>query len=732
MDTATLPPISPKDLEILLLQIAGLLFLCRLLAEVMRRLGQPAVIGELLAGIILGPTILGHYAPNLFLAVFPHEARQFHLLEVISNLGLILLLLLTGLETDVRVMRRLGRPAFMASAFGVIIPFASGLVLGLLLPARYLADPGQRAVFAAFIATAMAISALPVIAKILIDLNLMKRNLGVVILSAGVVDDTVGWLVLSVIAGIATAGGFSFSSLAFTCGALAAFLVVMRWVVYPVFSRTISYVNRNVPLVGADLSLILVFTLLCAAATDAIGVHAVFGAFVFGLLVRQLPRVKASTLSTIEIFVLSALSPIFFAFVGLKVNLWTLSGWKLPLLVLGIAVGGKIVGCYVGGRLGKLARWEALALGFGMNARGAMGLIVALIGLSLGLLTQEMYAIIVLVAVITSFMAPLLLRAVMSKLPVTEEERRRLEPADRTLLLPTGALRILIPTAGGANASAAFALAAPIVRAHDGTLTALYVDSSRTHRWWMWWRNPARASLAGRNLDTHLADAAERLGDQQKRLVVRRMRSVSPTDAILDEAARDYDLVLIGAAPRHLVSRSAVGDVVSRLRVPVVIVRGSELQAPPRFQRVIVPLDGSVFARAAAEFAFLYAAAAGSQVTLFHVINEARVTTGALAAPELRASHAIAEFEAESLENRIRSDFDALAATAGVVPRVRVLASGDPAATIIEQSHIGYFDLLVLGAENKLLAQPLFFGQGTASIVERAGCTTAVVVPRLA
>jgi nucleotide-binding universal stress UspA family protein len=367
-----------------------------------------------------------------------------------------------------------------------------------------------------------------------------------------------------------------------------------------------------------------------------------------------------------------------------------------------------------------------------MNARGAMGLIVALIGLSLGLLTQEMYAIIVLVAVITSFMAPLLLRAVMSKLPVTEEERRRLEPADRTLLLPTGALRILIPTAGGANASAAFALAAPIVRAHDGTLTALYVDSSRTHRWWMWWRNPARASLAGRNLDTHLADAAERLGDQQKRLVVRRMRSVSPTDAILDEAARDYDLVLIGAAPRHLVSRSAVGDVVSRLRVPVVIVRGSELQAPPRFQRVIVPLDGSVFARAAAEFAFLYAAAAGSQVTLFHVINEARVTTGALAAPELRASHAIAEFEAESLENRIRSDFDALAATAGVVPRVRVLASGDPAATIIEQSHIGYFDLLVLGAENKLLAQPLFFGQGTASIVERAGCTTAVVVPRLA
>ncbi|MGH7649539.1 MAG: universal stress protein, partial [Gemmatimonadaceae bacterium] len=139
-----------------------------------------------------------------------------------------------------------------------------------------------------------------------------------------------------------------------------------------------------------------------------------------------------------------------------------------------------------------------------------------------------------------------------------------------------------------------------------------------------------------------------------------------------------------------------------------------------------------VFSRSAAEFAFLYAASAPAQVTLLHVVNEARVNTGALAAPERRGSHAVAEFEAEALENRIRSDLATLAASAGVEPRVRILASGDPAATIIEQSHAGYYDLLVLGAENKLLAQPLFFGQGTASIVERAGCTTAVVVPHLA
>ena len=730
MGSATVPPISGHDLQILLLQIAGLMFLCRLLAEVMRRLGQPAVIGELLAGIVLGPTILGHFAPGLFSSVFPQQTSQFHLLEVISTLGMIFLLLLTGIETDVRVMRRLGRPALMASVFGITIPFGMGLVLGLLLPDRYLANTGQRAIFAAFIATAMAISAMPVIAKILIDLNLMKRNLGVVILSAGVVDDTVGWLVLSVIAGIAKAGSFSAGSLAFTFVALALFLAVMRWLVYPGFTRTIGWVNRNVPLVGADLTLILVFTLLCAATTEAIGVHAVFGAFVFGLLVRQIPRVRAATLQTIETFVLASLSPVFFAFVGLKVDLWSLSGWQLPAIVLGIAVAGKLVGCYVGGRLGALGRWESFALGIGMNARGAMELIVALIGLSLGLLTQEMYSIIVMIAVITSFMAPLFLRVVMKHVPVTDEERRRLEPGDRTLMLPTGAVRVLVPTAGGRNATAAFALAAPIVRAHDGTLTAMYVDSERPRR--LWPRRGSRtSSMAGHGIDAHLADAAELLKDQQKRLVVRRVRSSSPTTAILDEAARDYDLVFIGAAPRHLVSRSFVGDVVTKLRIPVVIVRGADGTLPDTYERVVVPLDGSVFSRAAAEFAFLYAASAQAQVTLLHVVNEARVTTGALAAPELRASHAVAEFEAETLENRIRSDLATLAASAGVDPLVRILASGDPAATIIEQSHAGHYDLLVLGAENKLLAQPLFFGQGTASIVERAGCTTAVVVPHL-
>ena len=731
MNDLILPPLDSHAILVVLVQLALLLVLARVLAEVMQRLGQPAVIGELLAGILLGPTILGHFAPDLFVAVFPQDAAQFHLLEVISWLGLVLLLLLTGLETDVRVVRSLGPAALYASAGGLTLLFGSGLLLGFWLDERFLVDPGDRPLFAALLATSLAITALPVIGKILIDLNLIKRNLGVIILSAGVVDDTVGWLVLGVIAGIAEAGSFSASKLLVTLGGLAAFLAAMRWVIYPIFVRVVRYVNERVSVAGADLTLLLGGTFVTAAVTEALGVHAVFGAFVFGLMMRQIPRLRSSSLHTLELFVLSCLSPIFFAFVGLKVDLWTLSGWQIPLLVVGVALAGKTLGCYVGGRLGRLGHWEALAVGFGMNARGAMGLIVALIGLSLGLLTAEMFSVIVLMAVVTSFLAPVLLRTVVGKLPLSEEERRRIEAGGRHRLLPEGNVRVLIPTAGGGNALGAFALAGPLVREGGGTLTALYVERKEATRSWPWSRfmDPS-AALAGRGLERHLERAAEWLGDQRKRLSVRRVHAASAAAAVLEESARDYDLLLIGAAPRHLVAHSMIADVLAATKLPTIIVRSAE--APPAaFRRILVPVDGSVFSRYAAEFAFSYADATKAHVTLLHVLNEARVLTGALAIPESREPHTLGEAQERKIEERIRADYGTLAAAHHSEWDIRILASGDPGDTIIRETNADFYDLLVLGAENKMLAQPLFFGQGTAAIVERSRCTTAVVVPRV-
>ena len=722
--------LSGHAILVLLLQLSALLVLARVMAELMGRMGQPAVIGELLAGILLGPSILGYFSPEIFAWAFPQEASQFHLLEVVSWLGMILLLLLTGLETDIRIIRNLGRAALSASVFGMVIPFASGLVLGWYLPDRFLTDPANRSIFAAFLATSMAISAMPVIAKILMDLKLIRRDIGMVILSAGVVDDTTGWLILSIIAGIAAGGAFDPVDFGQTLLWLALFLVAMRWVVYPFLNRLVRYVNARVGLAGADLTLILGFTFLAAATTEAIGVHAVFGAFVAGILIRQIRRVRTSSLQSLEVFVLSALSPVFFAFAGLKVNFWDLSGWGLPLLVLGVAIGGKIVGCYVGGRLGRLSPWESLAIGFGMNARGAMGLIVALIGLSLGLLTQEMYSVIVMVAMVTSLMAPVLLKWAIPHLPMSEEERRRIEDAGQVPLLPKGSVRILVPTAGGQNAMAAIRMAAPLARLKKGQVMALYVESRDLGQEKFRWGFPRRPSLAGTNLQEHLRQAAKVVGGGEGKLLTRKLTRPDVSGAVLEEAGRDYDLMMIGASGHAPLHDPMTQKIVRNSPIPVVIVRRSSQPFPVTAVRILVPFDGSLFSRYAAEFAFAFAAASNGHVTILHVVDEARLTSSSLPVTERRVAQAADPLQTADLEAQLELALGPAAARHGAGFSTRIVTGGSPAETIVSQSNSDYHDLLVLGAENKLLGASLFFGRGTAEILERAGCTTAVVVPR--
>src|SRR3954470_7390285 len=205
-------PLGGHSVFTLLVQLSLLLAVARAGAELCRRISLPAVIGELTAGIFLGPTVLGHFAPRLFATLFPPLAEQFHLLEVVGMLGMVLLLLLTGIETDLRLLKNLGRAAIIASAMGMLVPFVSGFALGNYMPDVYLGQPDRRVLYSFFLATAMAISAMPVIAKILMDMDLTRRNIGVVILSAGVVDDTAGWLILSLIAGAATTGAVNLAA----------------------------------------------------------------------------------------------------------------------------------------------------------------------------------------------------------------------------------------------------------------------------------------------------------------------------------------------------------------------------------------------------------------------------------------------------------------------------------------------------------------------------------------
>ena len=444
-------PLAGHAVFLLLVQLAVILLVARAGAELAKRIGLPAVVGELAAGIVLGPTIFGHFAPEIFTAIFPPDTIQFHLIDVIGTLGMVLLLLLTGLETDVRLLKNLGRAALIASIMGMFVPFATGFGLGLYMPDEYLARPDQRTLFALFIATAMSISAMPVIAKILMDLDLTRRNIGLVILSAGVVDDTAGWLLLSAIAGVASHGEVQIASLASTLVLSACFMVGAAVVIYPTARFAMSIATRRFKTPDADLVLLLIVTFLCAAVTEYIGIHAVFGAFIAGTIFRQVPHMKSETVHRLESFVFPVLAPVFFGIVGLKVDLWKIGGSSILLIALAVACLGKLVGCTIGSLWGGLRFWEGLSIAVAMNARGAMELVVATIGLSLGILNQQMFSIIVVIAIVTSFMAPLGLRLTMKKVRMTDDEARRILAEQNKGMLDPERVRVLIPTAGGPN-----------------------------------------------------------------------------------------------------------------------------------------------------------------------------------------------------------------------------------------------------------------------------------------
>src|SRR5215471_17938181 len=283
-----------------LVQVGALLLASRVLADLMKRWGQAAVIGELLAGVVLGPSILGHLAPAMYGWLFPADPLVSHLLEALAWIGVIALLLYIGLETDLGILRGMGRTAAAVSVFGMVIPFACGLGLGLLLPAHYLAAPDQRVIFALFMAVTVAISAVPVIAKILLDLGLLRRDLGMLILAAGIVDDTTGWLMLSVVAGLATHGDIRVLSVATLLVGAAAFLAFCYWAGYRIVTRLLRWVDDHTYVEHAKFSAAIVIALVCAVITQSIGIHAVFGAYIAGVMMAGSARLKKSDRAEIE------------------------------------------------------------------------------------------------------------------------------------------------------------------------------------------------------------------------------------------------------------------------------------------------------------------------------------------------------------------------------------------------------------------------------------------------
>jgi Kef-type K+ transport system membrane component KefB len=420
-------PLTEQTLARLLLQIVILLLVSRALGEAMKRLGQPPVIGELAGGILLGPTLLARFLPEVHQWLFPARSLQQTLLETVAFLGLLFLLLMSGIEIDTRVLRQLGRPTAFITVADFIFPFALGAWAGWFAPEAFIGSQGSRIILMLFLGTGLAITALPVIAKILIDLNAIRRNVGVAIMGAAMTEDLVGWTLLFVIIKLAHEGGLRWATLAEIGLGVGAFLAVAYFWGRPLLRFLLRWVAQHVRLEYATLTAVALFTFTYAAITQALGIHAVFGAFLAGVTVARSPELRPQSRETIREFSLGILTPIFFCIVGLQVDFVAVQNWLFFWLFLLFAVTGKIVGSLLGGSLGGLRWRESLAIGVGMNARGAMELVLAVVGFSQGLISRELFSIIVLLAMTTSLMTPPLMRLCLRGLPFSPEETARMQ-----------------------------------------------------------------------------------------------------------------------------------------------------------------------------------------------------------------------------------------------------------------------------------------------------------------
>ncbi|HEX2572060.1 MAG TPA: cation:proton antiporter [Polyangia bacterium] len=719
------PPLPPDALRLLLLQLAVLLVVSRLLGELVQRLGQPPVIGELLAGIVLGPSLLGWLWPTAYYELFPAAPLAAHLLEIMAWMGMILLLLLTGLETDVRLLRHLGRAALATALFGLLVPFASGFAFGeWVVPARFLL--GSRHLFSAFFATSIAICAMPIIAKILLDLELSRRNVGIIILSAGVVIDAVGWVILSVLSGIVDTDTFHSANLVKTLILTLGFVAMARWLGYPTVSRLLHLADDRSRTPGSQLTLIVVLTFLGAALTDWIGIHAMFGAFVTGCVVRQAPRLRAATLERLEALTMSIFAPIFFCLVGLKVDLRQLESPGLFLGAIGVATASMVLGGTLGGLFGRLSLWEAFAVGAGLNARGAMGLVVALLGLQLGVLHEEMFSIVVTVAVVTSLMAPLMLRTLMGRVPVTPEEAARLAGGTPVGLFDTRLLKVLVATAGGPNARLGSRLGAALVRGEGAALSVLFVDRRSPGGWGQWGRlrRLGRTDLAGQNLSAHLSEIRTITENQGVRMDLRHEVDLPLEQSLRREIARGMELVIVGASlgSRQQLRGEIHMHLVEQASAHVAIVNAGETDKPMR--RLLVPTDGSYFGRAAVELAVLLAERLAAEITILYVVQASRLQS-------VGGDTTLDEERRRTLESTLRASLEPILGRTAIRVNLSVREDVQLHRPVLRELQEESYDLLVVGVEAEAMRHRLSVGYDVDVLVDEAPCASLVLVPRL-
>ncbi|SEP78814.1 transporter, CPA2 family [Faunimonas pinastri] len=714
-------PVGGMSAEmLLLLQIIVLVLFGRILGEIMQRLGQPAVMGQLIAGLLLGPSVLGVLWPDLQHFIFPAAKEQKAGIDAISNFGVLMLLLLAGMETDLSLVRRVKRAAFSVSITGIVLPFACGVALGEFLPQSMIPESNERLITSLFLGTALSISSVKIVAMVVREMNFVRRNVGQVILASAIIDDTIGWIIIAITFGLASSGKVEVLPLVKSIGGTLLFLGLSFTVGRRIVSKLIRWTNDTFISEGAVIAVILLIMGAMALTTAAIGVHTVLGAFVAGILVGESPILTRQIDEQIRGLTMGLFLPVFFGMAGLQADLTQIAThMDLALLTLGmilIASLGKFGGAFTGGWLGGLSVRESLALGTGMNARGSTEVIVATIGLSMGVLSENLFTMIVTMAVVTTLIMPPTLRWALARLPLEKEEKQRL---DREAFEEKGFVpnleRILIVADNSAKAKFASRLVGYLAGPRGKPVTLLEPLAAAPERTGE--DGDPQAPAPGNN-DALLAAAAEAqvpASDQDAGkpvLDITRRTATGPLgEAVSKEAENGYGMLVVALARMASAKGGfddAVTEVVDSFDGPLALVagRGRHLTNPETGDlSILIPITGTEISRRGAEVALAIGHSANARVTALFVTNSDRKNSRQRVGATRRDHEAVlaevqnmAKLYCVNLRTVVRLDIDAEDA-------------------ILREARLGGHNLIVMGVGRRA-AEGLSFGKVAAAVLE--------------
>lgn len=408
-------------LSILLIQIIAVLLMVRLFGFLFKHIGQPGVIGEIVAGIVLGPSVLGYFFPDVFQALFPPESLTN--LELLSQVGLVLFMFVIGMELDFSVLKNKINETLVISHAGILVPFFLGIVASYWIYEEYAAAQTDFLPFALFIGISMSITAFPVLARIIQERNMTKTSLGTLAIASAANDDVTAWCLLAVVIAIAKAG--TFASALYAIGLTALYIIIMFMVVRP-FLKKVGEVYANQEVINKTfVALILLILIISSTLTEIIGIHALFGAFMAGVVMPASIGFRKVMMEKVEDIALVFFLPLFFAFTGLRTEIGLINSpalWGVCLLLITVAVAGKLGGCAVAARLVGESWKDSFTIGTLMNTRGLMELVALNIGYEMGVLPPSIFVILVIMALVTTFMTTPLLHLV-ERIFARREER---------------------------------------------------------------------------------------------------------------------------------------------------------------------------------------------------------------------------------------------------------------------------------------------------------------------